>query len=290
MVLAIAAAGAATAQGQAAPQTPDSVANSENEAAAQSPTPVYPRGVSPEGDALFVVDSDLPGVWKATDPGVQPELYVRGSTSLRQPLSRPFCAIAVPGGDGILVGDAATREVYRVSEPGGKPEPLSGGQIGIPMALAVDPQAEMLYVGDAETCSVLRLPLGGGDPERVVRVNARGLVFDNQGRLYAVTPEADAVQRIDVKAKTAETIVDGRPYAYPNGIAWAGAHGYVTDGYGNTVWRFTADGQTGPWYEGDPLVGPVGIAATEQSVFVADPKSKQVYEIDRESKEITERL
>ena len=82
----------------------------------------------------------------------------------------------------------------------------------------------------------------------------------------------------------------GRPFQFPNGLCWAGDHGYVTDTYGNCIWKFTADGKTEKWHEGDPLVGPVGIAVTDSSLFVADPKQKQVYQFNRESKESKERL
>lgn len=69
-----------------------------------------------------------------------------------------------------------------------------------------------------------------------------------------------------------------------------GDHGYVTDGYGKCIWKFTADGKTEKWHEGEPLVGPVGIFVTDSSLFVADPKQKQVYQFNRESKEFEERL
>ena len=68
---------------------------------------------------------------------------------------------------------------------------------------------------------------------------------------------------------------------HPNGLAWAGDHGFVTDGYGKAIWKFTPDGKTEKWHEGDPLVGPVGIAVTKSSVFVADPKQKQVFEFEK---------
>ena len=73
-------------------------------------------------------------------------------------------------------------------------------------------------------------------------------------------------------------------------MAWAGDHGYVTDGYAKAIWKFTSDGKTEKWHEGDPLVGPVGITVTDSSVLVADPKQKQVFEFNRETKEVTERL
>ena len=85
-------------------------------------------------------------------------------------------------------------------------------------------------------------------------------------------------------------MVTGRPFQYPNGLVWAGDHGYVTDGYARTIWKFTPDGKTEPWHEGEPLVGPVGIDITAESIFVADPKQKQVYEFNREDKSVKERL
>ena len=93
-----------------------------------------------------------------------------------------------------------------------------------------------------------------------------------------------------MKNKKTETIVDGRPYQFPNGLVWVGDHGFVTDGYGKSIWKFTADGKTEKWHEGEMYGGPVGITANEKSLFVADPKKKQVLEIDRKSKEVKERL
>jgi sugar lactone lactonase YvrE len=248
--------------------------------------PVYPLAVAVAGEEIFVVDLDLPGVWKA---GQQRELFVRGTKLLRKPMNRPRCVIAHPTG-GILVGDTATREIYWIESANAEPKPLNGGYIGIPMALALSPDNKTIYVGDAEKRATFRLPLEGGKPELVARVNARGLAFDSEGKLWAVTPDDAAIQRINVDSKEVENIVTGRPFQYPNGLCWAGDHGYVTDGYGKCIWKFTADGKTEKWHEGAPLVGPVGIAVSETAIFVADPKQKQVYEFNRQSKESKERL
>ncbi len=250
-------------------------------------TPQYPINVAVDGESIYVVDLDLPGVWKIADG--KPELYVRGTNLLRKPLNRVRCITLHPEG-GILVGDSATREVYHVAEANAEPKPLANAHVGIAMALAVSPDKKTIYVGDAEKRSVLRLPIGGGDPELVVRVNARGLAFDADGKLWAVTPDAEAIHRIDVEAKTSEAIVTGRPYQYPNGLVWAGDHGYVTDGYGKSIWKFTADGKTEKWHEGEPLVGPVGIAIDDKSIYVADPKTLELYQFDRESKTVTKRM
>lgn len=240
--------------------------------------PRYPIGVAADDQTLYVVDLELPGVWKVTDD--QREVFIRGSNRLRQPLNRPRCIAVHPQG-GVLVGDSATRDVYHVAGRDAEPKPLSNGRIGIPMALAVSPDGLTLYVADAEQKSVLRLPIGGGQPESVVAVNARGLAFDGDGALWAVTPDNDAVRRIDVDAKSQQPVVGGRPYQYPNGLAWVGDYGLVTDGYGRSLWKFTPDGTTEIWFKGAPLVGPVGIASGERSVWVADPRAGEVLRFDK---------
>ncbi len=277
----------ASASARAADDEVKVEAKEEVKEKAKKDTPQYPINVAIDVDTAYVVDLDLPGVWKVADGNR--ELFIRGTNLLRKPLNRVRCIALHPDG-GILLGDSATREVYHVAEANAEAKPLANARIGIAMAIAVSPDKKTIYVGDAEKRSVLSLPIGGGDPELVVRVNARGLAFDVDGKLWAVTPDAEAIHKIDVEAKTSEAVVVGRPYQYPNGLVWAGDHGYVTDGYGKSIWKFTPDGKTELWHEGEPLVGPVGIAIDEKSIWVADPKQKQLYQFDRESKEATGRL
>ncbi len=239
--------------------------------------PRYPINLAIDGEVVYVVDLELPGVWRLE--GTERQLYVRGSKRMRQPLNRPRSVAIHPAG-GILVGDSATREIYHVASEGAEPRPLSDGRIGIAMALAVSPDDQTLYVGDAETRSLWRLPIDGGVPERVVAVNARGLAFDSSGKLWVVTPDDDAIHRVDVEADASEVIVEGRPYQYPNGLAWLGDYGFVTDGYGSAIWKFAPDGETEVWHEGEPLQGPVGIVGHETAVWIADPKGQQVYRVD----------
>lgn len=264
----------ATEQAKAAEQAPA-------ESPASSATPKYPISVAVDSGTLYVVDLDLPGVWQVIDG--KRELFVMGTKLLRKPMNRPRC-IALHPESGILVGDSATREVYHIAAKDAEPKPLCKARIGIAMAIAVAPDKQSFYVGDAEKRAVFRLPIEGGEPELIARVNARGLAFDKDGALWAVTPDDAAVHRIDVAAKTNEPIITGRPYQYPNGLVWAGDHGFVTDGYGKAIWKFTADGKTEAWFTGEPLVGPVGMAIDDQSVWVADPKKLQVFKFDREKK------
>lgn len=261
--------------------------NAQEKPSNQDAKVTYPRAVAVDGESLLVVDLDLPGIWKVT--GEERELYLKGTKLLRKPMNRPWCVIPNPSG-GILVGDSATREIYSVAKPGGKLKPLTDGHVGIPMALAVDADGKFIYVGDAEKRAVFRVAIEGGEPELIARVNARALSFDADENLWAVTPDAAAVQKIDVAKKKATTVVDGRPYQFPGGLTWAGDIGFVTDTYGKNIWTFTADGKTEKWYEGDALERPVGIASSKTSVFVADPAKKQIVEFDRKSKQPKNRL
>ena len=244
------------------------------------PAPAYPLAVAVSGEDVYTVDLDLPGVWKTNDAT---SLFAEGTKLLRKPMNRPR-AVAIHPTKGILVSDTATREIYWIESAGADPKPLTDGYLGVVMALAISPDGKTIYAGDAEKRATFKLPVEGGKPELVARVNARGLAFDADGNLWAVTPDAAAVKRIDVASGEVEDIVTGRPFQYPNGLCWAGDHGYVTDGYGKCIWKFTPDGKTEKWHEGEPLVGPVGIAITEDSIFVADPKQKEVYEFNRKSK------
>ena len=184
-----------------------------------SPTPKYPLAVAVDGEDVYTVDLDLPGVWKTGADGR--ELFVRGSNLLRKPMNRPRPITLHPQG-GILVGDSATREIYWIESAGADPKPLNAGYLGIPMALAVSPDGKTLFVGDTERRALFRLPIEGGKPELVARVNPRGLGFDTDGKLWAVTPDADAVVRVDVESGEVEVIVGDRPFQFPNGLGVGG--------------------------------------------------------------------
>jgi sugar lactone lactonase YvrE len=289
------------AQEQDAAASEQAPAAKEADAAAKEPPPVtrsvrvpspiaiegaevvYPRAVALLDDQLLVVDLDLPGIW--IQSGESLSVHTPGTKLLRKPMNRPWCVTPHPEG-GILIGDSATREIYHAAAAGDELVALNNGYLGIPMAIAVGPGGKTIYVGDAERRAVFRLPIAGGKPELVARVNARGLSFDGDGNLWAVTPDAEAIQKIDIQKNTAETIVGDRPYQFPNGIVWTGEEGFVTDGYGKAIWRFSADGTTEKWFQGDPLAGPVGITADENNLYVADPQKKQVFRFDRKTKAV----
>ena len=252
-----------------------------------TPTTEYLVAVAVDGDHSYAIDLDLPGVWKIS--GDQTELFFHGSPLLRQYMNRPR-PIAIHPEGGILVGDSATREIYHIDAEGKTATAIGGGYLGIPMAIAVSPDKKFIYVGDAERRALFRLPIGGGEFELVARVNARGLGFADDKTLYAATPDADAVVKVETDSKRVTPVVTDRPYQYVNGLVFDGDEGFVSDGYAKTIWRFTPDGKTEPWFEGDPLTGPVALAIDDAAVYVADPRSNTVWRIDRESKKPTKAL
>lgn len=253
---------------------------------------VYPIAVAVEsgddldGDVLYVVDLELPGVWKVTSEGK--EIYTKGSKRFREPLNAPRCIAVAPGG-GILVGDSATRDVYHITGAGAKPKPLTDGRVGVPMTLAVSQDEQTVYVGDAEKMAVMKFPIDGGQPEWVSRVNARGLAFRDETTLVALTPDAASVRAIDtsmepvarpdkiVNDPTVTTLVNERVFQYPNGLAARDDVLYAADGYGKSVYRLAEDDKPEVWLKGDPLIGPVGIAAGKNAIWVADPQAKKLF-------------
>lgn len=268
--------------GGASAQTAGAATAADESKSAAPAAPQYPLAVAARDAVVYVVDLDLPGVLQLQQG--KHEVFVRGSSHYREALNRPRSIALHPDG-GVIVGDSASCRLYHIASAGAEPQLLSDARVGIPMALAVSPDGKSVYIGDAERRAILQIPIDGGEAAEVVRVNARGLAFDDQGLLWAVTPGDAAVVRVDVEAKEATPIVTGRPYSYPNGITWADGTGYVTDGYGMALWTFASDGATDRWHQGEPLGGPVGITAAAGSLYVADPKSQQVYRVNPQSKQ-----
>lgn len=234
--------------------------------------------VAPDGAAL-IVDLNLPGVWRQAAEGGAPELLVRGSERLRQPLNRPR-SIAVLEDGQILVGDSATREIYAIAADGsGDPKPLTDGFIGIPMSLSVGSDGN-LYVADLETRFVYRLPTAGGQPEVFAKVSARGLHHAADGTLWAVTPDRQPLVKINDEGQ-AEPVVDERAFQFPhNVVVDEEGNAYVTDGYAKAVWKIGSNGQPEKLVEGEPLVNPVGLAIRNGKLLIADPHAKQLFELD----------
>lgn len=242
----------------------------------------YPLAVAAHGKTIYVVDRNLPGVWKVDDG--KPSVYYRGEKKLRTPLNAPWC-VAVDAEGRVLVGDSATREVYRIEE--GKLKPLTNGSIGIPLGIAIDRDGNLL-VSDLELNRIVKVTLAGDDApdvEKYADVPApSGLFLDAEDRLWVVSRRDDTLLRVSADRKV-EVIVAGRALQFPHAVVLdRDGHPYLSDGYGKAIWKVDGEGNATKWVSGEPLVNPVGMAWQGDKLLVADPRAKALFQIDLEGK------
>ena len=268
----------------------------------------YPLACAVGADgAIFVADRDLPGVWKVTPNAdgspAAPAVFKAVPRLFRTPLDAPRC-VAVAGDGAVLVGDTATREVYRLGPAADDPVPeplLAGpgrvGPIGMPSALAVAADGA-IFIGCLETQRVWRIPAGGtaagGDePTEIAPLRGvRGLAFEPDGALLAVTTANDMVRRLapgDGGAWSMTVAVAGRPFQNPGQIA-VGPDGtlYVADNYARCVWKVPRSGdnfgEPAKLAAGAPLDGPVGLAwdgvHDPPRLLVADPRARKLFAVE----------
>lgn len=238
----------------------------------------YPLGVAVTGDgAVLIADRLLPGLWRLADGRL--DVLVAGSRQFRNPLNA-IRTVAVAADGSVYVGDSATREVYAIG-PTGKPVGLTGGTIGIPVDIAIDSMGR-LFVSDLETQRIWRIDPAGAAPVEVARVAApRGLFVDAEDRLWVVAASgAEPLLRLGDDG-TITPVVRSQAFAFPHDVV-VDSQGlaYVSDNYEGCVWRVSPDGTAERWLAGEPLVGPVGLAIREGKILVADPRAKQVFEVD----------
>ncbi|MEM9644892.1 MAG: hypothetical protein AAF989_07850 [Planctomycetota bacterium] len=289
-----------------------SLANCETATAQEFSYPIAIAAVEGDGweeTTLYVVDLEMPGVWQVETS--EKRVFAQGSKTFKTPLNRPRCIAIHPAG-GILVGDTSTREIYHVKTLGDPPKPLTNGKVGIPMSLAVSPDGDTLYVADAERGALVRLPLEGGEPEWFARVNARSIAFDESGNLIALTPNDEAILRIDPSkpvvdgpARVAEnpaidTVLGERTFQYPVSIAISRERYLICDSYAGHVWGIDVSPRSSGddavedaaavkpliWHDSKDLERPVGIAAAKTAIWVVDAASKQVLALDPNSGEL----
>ncbi|MCH5375416.1 MAG: SMP-30/gluconolactonase/LRE family protein, partial [Planctomycetes bacterium] len=241
----------------------------------------YPLAVAATNDGtVFVGDRHLPGIWKIE--GSEWTLFFQGSTTFRTPLNAVRC-LAVDRAGALLAGDSATRDVYRFDNAA-KSTPLTDGGIGIPMSIAVNSQGELL-VADLELHRIWRVAAAGGEPELFAEVPApRGVSIDAQDNLWVVSHGQDQLLRIAPDG-TQTRVIEGRPFKFPNDVLLAAdGTAFVSDGYGKTIWRVSADGKPIEFASGAPLVNPVGLAWRGENLLVADPHAKAVFAIAPDGK------
>lgn len=229
---------------------------------------------------IYLADRNLPGIWKVD--GDKLSVYFQASKKFRTPLNAVRC-VTVDRQGKLLAGDSATRDIYRFDDQG-QPQPLTKGQIGIPMSIVVTKAGELI-VADLELHILWRVPAEGGKPEKLAAVPApRGLGIDAQDRIWVVSHGADQVLRVTLDGKV-ETVVKGTPFQFAHQIALDDQDSaYVTDGYAKAIWKIVAGGEPKQLVADAPLVNPVGIVRREQSFLVVDPRAKAVFQLDSAGK------
>lgn len=237
----------------------------------------YPLAVASTADGpVYLADRDLPGVWKIADGKLS--LFFQASKKFRTPLNAVRC-LALDAEGKLLAGDSSTRDVYRFNDAG-EPVPLTKGGIGIPMAIAVAKNGD-LVVADLELHILWSVPAAGGAAKKLADVPApRGVAIDATDRVWIVSHGADQVLRLKPDGGL-ETVVKGRPFQFPHQIVVTDDKtAFVTDGYAKAVWKVVEGAEPQKLCAGEPLVNPVGIARRGDRLLVADPRAKAVFQID----------
>ncbi len=240
----------------------------------------YPISVAVADGTVYVADLNLPGIWKLTAEGI--EKYFEGSAKFRTPLNRVRC-LAVDQQGRLLAGDSSTREVYRF-DTDGKPTPLTSGGIGIPMGIAIRQNGELL-VSDLELHCIWKVPAEGGEPERLATVaSPTGVFLDGEDQLWVVSRGTVPLRRVAPDGTVTE-VVKGRQFSFPHDVVVDDAKAvFITDGYSRAIWKVEEGKDPVKFAEGDPLVNPVGLAIDGDRLLVADPKAKQIFQVDRDGK------
>ena len=264
----------------------------------------YPLACAVAGDGtIYVVDRDLPGVWRVAPDGngsVRPTVLKRGGRLFRTPLNAPRCA-AVAADGALLVGDPATRQVDRLdpAQDDPPPEPLfdtnrEPSPVGVPSAIAVGADGTV-YVADLESRRVYERRTDRPATAIAAVPGVRGLCIEPGGSLLAVTTVRNPVRRLARREDGSwkETVaVAGRPFGTPQGAA-CGPDGalYVADNSARCVWKLVPTERGG--FEapvrlcaGAPLVGPVGVAFDAvhdpPRLLVADPRARALFAVGLE--------
>lgn len=241
----------------------------------------YPLAIAANGKGGSVLaDRDLPGLWRLHNGHA--EVLFQASNKFRTPLNAVRC-VAVDAEGIVFAGDSGAREVYRLDSDGNL-VPLTGGQIGIPMSIAIAASGDLL-VADLEAHRIWQVPATGGAPKSVVEIAApRAITLDSLGRLWIISQGENQVLRRDAEGKL-KVVVAGRPFEFPSAISVnSEGEAFVCDTYAKAVWKLTENEAPIKFAEGEPLVSPVSLTWLDGRLLVVDPRAKAVIEIDSAGK------
>ncbi|MDA1013335.1 MAG: SMP-30/gluconolactonase/LRE family protein [Planctomycetota bacterium] len=242
----------------------------------------YPLDVAATKDGtLFIADRKLPGIWKVS--GGKASIYFQASKQFRTRLNAVRC-VAIDNNGQLLAGDSATREVYRF-DADGKPVPLTKGRIGIPMSIAVHKDGS-LYVSDLELQRIWKVSAAGGEPTEVAQfAGCRGLVFDKDDQLWALSTSARKGQLVKVVDGKVEPLVKGMAFDFPHNVVIAKDGQFiVSDSYAKALWRVDLEGKATKWVSGEPFKNPVGLGWNGDALLVVDPRAKSIFSVDADGK------
>ncbi|HJS08600.1 MAG TPA: hypothetical protein VJ809_13105 [Pirellulales bacterium] len=243
--------------------------------------PLYVLGIAADSASnVYLADREMPGVWRMSDGKLS--LLFQGSKKFRTPLNAVRC-LAIDHQGKLLAGDSATRDIYRFGDDN-QPVPLTKGQLGIPMSIAVN-KAGDLFVADLEVHRIFKVPSAGGEPALFAQVQApRALAFDHEDRLWVVSHGKDQLLRAGADDKF-EAVVPGRPFEFPSAIVVdEQGTAFVCDTYAKAVWKVSSGKPPEKFASGAPLVSPVGMVRQGADLLVADPRAKGLIRIDAAGK------
>ncbi|MFO0922042.1 MAG: hypothetical protein U0905_06070 [Pirellulales bacterium] len=239
----------------------------------------YPMSVvANKQGVLFVADRNLPGIWKWESGKLT--RWVSGQKQFRTPLNAIRC-LAIDQQGNVLAGDSATREIYRIDAQGSM-KALTGGKIGIPVAMGVD-SSGVIYVADLERQCIFQLPSDGSAPVEWVKVQAaRGLYVDGEDRVWVLSHSSQPLVRY-TKEKKSDVILDRGMFEFSHHLV-VDSQGvaFLCDGYGKSIWKIDASGKPSKHFEGEPLKNPVGIALMGNDLIIADPHQRSVFRLPTE--------
>jgi len=242
----------------------------------------YPVSIAVTADGTaFIADREYHGIWKWSNGKL--EKFFEGSAKFRTPLNAVRC-VAIDHQGKLLAGDSSTREIYRFDDAG-TPVPLTKGQIGIPVAIAVRQSGEIL-VADQELQRVWKVPAAGGDKTELAAVEGIvGLCLDQDDQLWVTSRGKIPLRRIAPDG-TIENVVSERIMQFPQQIVLDEAkNAYIADNYDKAIWKVPAGGGAPvKLVAGDPFVNPVGIARAGDKLLVTDPRAKAIFQVDMDGK------
>lgn len=241
----------------------------------------YPVSIAVTADGTaYVADREFHGIWKLTNGKL--EKHFEGSAKFRTPLNAVRC-VAIDHQGKLLAGDSSTREVYRFDDAGA-PVPLTKGQIGIPVAIAVRKSGEIL-VADQELQRIWKVPAEGGDRVELAAVEGIvGLCLDQDDQLWVTSRGKIPLRRIAPDGKV-ENILSERVMQFPQQIVLdESKNAYITDNYDKAVWKIPVGGAPVKLAAGDPLVNPVGLARAGDKLLVTDPHAKAIFQVEMDGK------